>query len=192
MRRVPIIPTVIVLLAVAVMVRLGFWQLDRLAQKEALLANYAAAQNMSADAAFPQNAAAAEAVLYRHSTVSCLKVTEASSRSGRSASGATGFARMVTCDLVGGGKALVVLGWSSAPVSPVWQGGVVQGIIAPGPRLVADPPLAGLQANAKPDPSEIANNHLAYAVQWFLFAFTALVIYCLALRKRLAAAAQRG
>jgi len=192
MRRVPIIPTVIVLLAVAVMVRLGFWQLDRLAQKEALLANYAAAQTMFADAAFPQDQAAAQALLYRHSTVSCLKVTEASSRSGRSATGATGFARMVTCDLVGGGKALVVLGWSSGPVSPAWQGGAVQGIIAPGPRLVADPPLAGLQANSKPDPSEIANNHLAYAVQWFLFALTALVIYGLALRKRLAAAAQRG
>ena len=29
------------------------------------------------------------------------------------------------------------------------------------------------------------NNHLAYAVQWFLFALTALVIYAIALRKRL-------
>ncbi len=192
MRRIPIIPTVIVLLAVAVMVRLGFWQLDRLAQKEALLANYAAAQSISTNARFPQNAKAAEALLYRHSSVSCLRVTEASSRSGRSATGATGFARMVTCEVSGGGKALVVLGWSSAPVSPDWQGGVVQGIIAPGPRLVADPPIVGLQANARPDPSEIANNHLAYAVQWFLFALTALVIYGLALRKRLAAAAQRG
>jgi surfeit locus 1 family protein len=37
-------------------------------------------------------------------------------------------------------------------------------------RLVADPPLAGLAANAAPDPSDIPNNHLAYAVQWFLFA----------------------
>ena len=61
------------------------------------------------------------------------------------------------------------------------------GVVAPGPRLVADPPLAGLQANARPDPSDIPNNHLSYAVQWFLFAATALVIYAIALRKRLAA-----
>ena len=51
---------------------------------------------------------------------------------------------------------------------------------------VADPPLAGLEANGVPDPSEIPNNHFAYAIQWFLFALTALVIYGLAVRKRLA------
>jgi cytochrome oxidase assembly protein ShyY1 len=61
----------------------------------------------------------------------------------------------------------------------------VVGTIAPGPRLVADPPLAGLEANERPDPSEIPNNHLSYAVQWFLFALTALVIYAVALRRRL-------
>ena len=69
---------------------------------------------------------------------------------------------------------------------------ILPGDGAVGARLVADPPVAGLGANARPDPSDIPNNHLAYAVQWFLFAFTALVIYALALRKRLAAAAQRG
>jgi surfeit locus 1 family protein len=61
----------------------------------------------------------------------------------------------------------------------------VRGVIAPGPRLVADPPLAGLEANAIPDPSQIPDNHLSYAVQWFLFAGAALVVYVLALRKRL-------
>ena len=49
---------------------------------------------------------------------------------------------------------------------------------------MATPPLAGLEANAIPDPSEIPNNHFAYAIQWFLFAATALVIYTLALMKR--------
>jgi surfeit locus 1 family protein len=72
----------------------------------------------------------------------------------------------------------------------------VTGVISPGgpagARLVADPPLAGLEANAKPDPSNIPNNHLAYAVQWFFFALTALVIYALALRKRLAAPRGEG
>jgi surfeit locus 1 family protein len=44
-----------------------------------------------------------------------------------------------------------------------------------------------LQANAAPDPRDVPNNHLSYAVQWFLFATTAIVIYGLALRKRLRA-----
>ena len=63
------------------------------------------------------------------------------------------------------------------------------GIIAPGgeggAHLVADRPQAGLAANGRPDQSEIPNNHFAYAVQWFVFAATALVIYGLALRKRM-------
>ena len=44
---------------------------------------------------------------------------------------------------------------------------------------------AGLDANARPDPATIPNNHLSYAIQWFLFALTALVIYGIALRKRM-------
>jgi hypothetical protein len=80
---------------------------------------------------------------------------------------------------------LVVLGWSRLPMAAGgWSGGEVRGVIAPGPRLVASPPLAGLEANAMPDPADIPNNHFAYAVQWFVFAATALVIYGLALRKR--------
>jgi cytochrome oxidase assembly protein ShyY1 len=185
LRRVPVVSTLVVLVAVGIMLRLGFWQLDRLHQKEALLATYAAAQAMSADVPFPQDPAGAQGLLYRHSSVECLRAAGATSKAGRSATGASGLARTVTCSLAGGGKALVVLGWSTAPLTPDWRGGTVQGIIAPGPRLVADPPLAGLAANAKPDPADIPNNHLSYAVQWFLFAATALVIYGLALRKRL-------
>ena len=73
--------------------------------------------------------------------------------------------------------------------SRVWTGGVVTGTITLGAgetvRLIADPPLAGLDANARPDPATIPNNHLSYAIQWFLFALTALVIYAIALRKRM-------
>jgi surfeit locus 1 family protein len=50
--------------------------------------------------------------------------------------------------------------------------------------LVADAPAPGLSASAPPDPSSVPNNHLAYAVQWFLFAGIAVVIYLLALRRR--------
>ena len=42
-RKLPIIPTILVALAVATMIGLGIWQLERRQQKEALLASYAAA-----------------------------------------------------------------------------------------------------------------------------------------------------
>ncbi|WP_073975469.1 SURF1 family cytochrome oxidase biogenesis protein [Erythrobacter donghaensis] len=82
----------------------------------------------------------------------------------------------------------VVLGWSQSSDPLAWSGGWVAGTVVPtgelGFRIVADPPLAGLEANAKPDPGDLPNNHLAYAGQWFFFALTALGIYALALRRR--------
>lgn len=192
LRRIPVIPTLLVLAAIGVMIALGFWQLGRMHQKEALLAHYAAASGMSADVPFPQDASATEMALYRHATVDCREVTNATTIAGKSAKGESGVAHIVDCKLADGGTARIALGWSRDPKDPVWRGGVVQGIVAPGPRLVADPPLAGLQANFRPDPADIPNNHLSYAVQWFLFAATALVIYALALWKRLAVKGQRG
>jgi cytochrome oxidase assembly protein ShyY1 len=185
-RRLPVFPTLIVLAAVAVMIRLGFWQIDRMHEKEALLTRYASAGTMSADVPFPQSAAAAEPVLYRHAAVDCRKVTSTTTIAGQNVRGEAGLAHIATCDLAGGGTARIALGWSRSPAEATWPGGVVRGTIAPGPRLVADPPLAGLEANAHPDPSSIPNNHWSYAVQWFLIALVALVIYGLAVRKRLA------
>lgn len=184
-RRVPVISTLIVLAAMAVMIRLGFWQIDRMHQKEEMLARYAAAGSMSADVPFPQGMQAAEQALYRHATVDCRKVTATTTIAGQNARGESGLAHIATCELPGGGTARIALGWSRSPAVAVWGGGRVQGTVAPGPRLVADPPLAGLEANARPDPSSIPNNHWSYAVQWFLFAGVALVIYALAVRKRL-------
>lgn len=186
LRRLPVIPTVLVLLAVGLMIRLGVWQLDRMHQKDALLARYAAAPALSADVPFPRSEAEAESVFYRHSRLDCRAVTGTTMKAGQNLRGESGQAHYATCALAGGGTAEVVLGWSRDLAPRAWRGGTVTGVVAPGPRLVADPPLAGLEANARPDPSELPNNHLSYAVQWFLFALVALVIYALAVRKRLA------
>lgn len=184
-RRVPIFSTLVVLAAVAVMVALGFWQLDRLTQKEALLARYAKSASLSSEVPFEPASTQFESNLYRRSSVDCVAVKGIAARAGHDAKGRTGWAHIARCQRAGGDEVDVALGWSENPVSPDWNGGVVRGTIAPGPRLVADPPLAGLDANARPDPRDMPNNHLAYAVQWFLFALTALVIYAIALRKRL-------
>ena len=191
LRRLPLWPTLIVLIAVGIMIRLGFWQLDRLHQKEALLARYGAAQAMSSEAPWPRNAAETAQRLYRRATLDCRTVTGLTAIAGQSSSGQPGQAHVADCRLADGSKARIVLGWSRDPAAVAWPGGAAGGVIAPGPRLIADPPLAGLAASARPDPGAIPNNHLAYAVQWFLFAGVALVIYALAVRKRLAADAPR-
>lgn len=184
MRRLPIFPTIVVLIAVGVMIRLGVWQLDRMHEKEAMLARYAAAQVAGTDLPFPRAPDAIEGALYHHSSVDCLSVANPTSRSGRNAKGDAGIAQVVTCKPGDGGSVEVVLGVAQSPAPVAWSGGKVTGWIAPGPKLVADPPQAGLQPNARPDPNDIPNNHLSYAIQWFLFALVALVIYAVALRKR--------
>jgi surfeit locus 1 family protein len=187
MRRIPIIPTLVVLAAVAVMIALGVWQLGRMKEKEALLARYAAAQAMSSEAQWPRDSAAFEEVLFRHARIDCHNTGPDRPMAGRNVDGQSGWAHVFACDLGDGRKADVVMGWSKEPSSLKWAGGQVGGIISPGGRLIADQPLPGLQASARPDPRDVPNNHWSYAAQWFLFALTALVIYALALRKRLAA-----
>jgi hypothetical protein len=131
-------------------------------------------------------------MLYRRACLSCAAVSGSSSIAGRNGEGESGLTQVAACSLAGGGKALVALGWSRDPAASSWPGGEAVGTIAPGLRLVADLPLAGLEANAHPDPRDIPNNHFAYAIQWFLFALTTLVIYGMAVLKRLAGRREGG
>lgn len=190
-RRLTVVPTIVVAAAILTMIGLGIWQLQRAEWKNGLLDHYRQAQALSADAPWPRTQAEVEQALYRHASVHCDRVLGLDGVSGKNAAGGNGWAHVARCVLDGGGEADIVLGWSEAPVAVEWAGGEVQGFIGPGrsgeARLIADSPLAGLEANARPDPSDLPNNHLSYAFQWFFFALTALVIYALALRKRLAA-----
>ena len=186
-RRVPILPTLLMLLAVGVMIRLGLWQIDRLHQKQAMLAQYAAAEADTTAHRWPDGKTVAPG--YSRVVARCLKVRGLSAQSGQNAEHQSGWAQVADCDMAGGVRAQIVIGWSAQPAPVQWSGGDVSGTYlargTQGHAIVADPPLAGLQPNARPDPANVPNNHLAYAVQWFLFAGVALVIYALALRKRL-------
>jgi len=186
-RRVPIVATLVVLAAVAAMVSLGVWQLHRKQWKEGLIARYTAAQAMNSEVPWPTSPAEYGRALYRHARVECAEVTGMSAIAGRAADGRAGWAHLAHCSLLNGGEADIALGWSADPAQPQWSGGEVGGFVAgsaKGVRLVAAPPQAGLVQLAAPDPRDLPNNHLSYAVQWFLFALTALVIYVLALRKK--------
>ena len=197
MRRVPIVPTILVALAVATMIALGFWQLlDRRPKKEAFLAQLAANPAKPA-IGFPR--ATDDRLLFRRVAAMCLEPTSGT----MAGAGAAGFRWIVECRTGAEGPGMAVqLGTTRDPLAkPVWQGGMVQGYLSHAPdsrpmiaalfertpqrlMVVADTPPAGLAANAAPDLSSVPNNHLAYAVQWFLFAAVAVVIYILALRLR--------
>lgn len=192
-RRLPILPTLVVAAAVAVMIGLGIWQLQRAQWKDQLLARYAQAGQLP-PISWPTIPPKDEALpLFRHATGVCLRVVGRRAIAGQSAAGESGYAQIVDCTTGGleGPGMSVEIGWSKNPNAAIrWQGGPVSGIIAPDRRsrmrLVAATPAPGLEASAPPRVEAISNNHRLYAVQWFGFAAIALLIYVLALRKRLA------
>ena len=189
MKRWPLIPTILVVVAVATMLGLGIWQLQRKAEKEVLLARYEAAAGLP-PIAWPVVPVPTALPLYRMSSVQCVKVVGWRAVSGSSADGKSGYAHLASCQTSGGEGpgATVAVGWSQGPKQPDWAGGLIIGTIAPENakliRLVAIKPVAGLAALAKPSPEQIPNNHLLYAIQWFIFAGAASIIYVLALHKR--------
>ena len=72
-RKLPIIPTILVALAVATMIGLGIWQLERRQQKEALLASYAAAAGKP-PIGWPAIPPKEPLPLFRAATGNCLSV----------------------------------------------------------------------------------------------------------------------
>jgi cytochrome oxidase assembly protein ShyY1 len=203
MKRLPVIATLIVGLAVAAMVALGVWQLQRRGEKEVLIARYTANLNLP-PMAYPQLAPVPPEAMFRKAQVHCLRVASWRTEGGRTPGGQAGYRHIANCVTGAEGPgALIDMGVSADPnQKPGWNGGIVDGLITTEPShesligrllgramplrpmLVADVPAPGLAGSAPPDPAAIANNHLAYAVQWFIFAGIALLIYVLALRRR--------
>ena len=197
MKRIPIVSTIVVVLAVAAMIGLGLWQLlDRAPKKEAYIAQLAAnpAKPPIAFPEFPD-----ETLLFRRASGRCVEPVGQRLAS----AGAAGFRLIVECRTGAEGPGMIVqLGTTPDPkFKGRWPGGPVSGFISHAPdsrsligslfdrtpqrlMLVADTPALGLGANGKPDLSSVPNNHLSYAVQWFFFAAIAAVIYVLAVRRR--------
>ncbi|QPQ54390.1 SURF1 family protein [Allosphingosinicella flava] len=188
MKRLPLIPTVLVAAAVATMIGLGVWQLQRRAWKEDLIARYQAAAVLP-PVAWPNLPPADDSLLYRQAQGFCTAVTGWRAVAGRNARGESGWSHIAACGSGAEGPGMQAdMGWSKDADPPSWTGGTVTGVIAPDSRhrirLVATQPAPGLQPSARPDPSATPNNHLFYAIQWFFFAAAAAIIYMLALRRR--------
>jgi surfeit locus 1 family protein len=196
--QIPLIPTILVTLAIAAMIALGLWQLlDRLPKKEAFLVQLAA-NPAKPPMAFPR--IPDETLLFRRASGLCLQPTDIK----LAGAGKSGFRAIAQCRTGAEGPGMIVqLGTTRDPMAKVaWAGGEVSGLISHAPdgrsligslfdhspqrlMLVVDKPLAGLNPNGQPDIASVPNNHLAYAGQWFFFAAIAAIIYTLALRRRL-------
>jgi cytochrome oxidase assembly protein ShyY1 len=189
-RKLPIIPTIVVAGAVAVMIGLGVWQLQRAKWKEGLLAQYAAAEKLVPISYPTLPMKDAQLPLFRHATGICLKPVGRRAVPGEGVSGEPGFVHIIDCSTGAEGPGMsVAVGWSKDPNAKVnWTGGPVSGIIAPDNRtrirLVAASAPPGLETVAPPTLASISNNHRSYAFQWFAFAGIAALIYGLALRLR--------
>lgn len=202
-RRVPLVPTLIVGLAITIMIGLGFWQLGRAHQKEAALAAYRA--NMTrAPTAYPGQQPTDERYLFRRLSANCLRVVGWQTLGGRTVDGRSGWRHIATCATGAEGPGFLVdVGVTTTPDARVaWAGGPVRGRATYEPdhstmverltgnaiplrlMIVAETPAPGLMASTPPDPSSVPNNHRSYMAQWFLFAAIAAIIYALALRKR--------
>ena len=190
MRNIPIIATIIAILAIGTMVRLGFWQLERLDEKEAILKKYGNASSLE-EITYPTVLEDEYLPYYRRSFVNCSKVISWSSVSGKNIYDESGIAHIAQCKTASaeGPGAEIAVGWSKSPDKPKWQGGLVNGIISQGRvqpiKLTVQQPIEGLEILKAPDPANIPNNHFLYAIQWFLFAFFAAIIYIFAARKKM-------
>ena len=203
-RHWPVVPTVLVALAVLAMVGLGVWQLQRHEEKQAVIALLRSNLDKGA-VAFPKMGPVAPEMLFRRSSFHCLQVESWTSEAGRAADGSSGFRSIAHCSTGAEGPgALVALGVARRPdLRPNWTGGTISGRIVEepdhrsllahltGPKLVLRPMLVAdaspdpqFKAPAPPDVASVPDNHFGYAIQWFLFAVIALVIYVIALRHR--------
>lgn len=188
-RKWPLIPTIIVIAAVATMIGLGAWQLQRRQEKIALLDRLVAARDLP-PIDWPSAPFAGPLPLYREASGLCLSVTGFRTAAGQNRDGDPGFLVIADCRTgVEGPGMAVELGWSKNPAAGrAYKGGPVSGVIAPDSRsrmrLVLAEPGPGLMASAVPSTESIPNNHLSYAIQWFLFAAAAAIIYLFALKRR--------
>jgi len=203
MRRIPIIPTLVVLLALGTMIALGIWQLQRARWKEQLLQTYQSSRNAPDLYGLPVGADP-DRIAFRHAHILCRVTTKETLLGGVDAKGRTGFRAIVGCALIDGRIVMADLGWKAIDARPqlpaIGQRIEGRGLLIPDEvlarRVLGDKPgtvpllvvldggVPGLSASVPPSIEMIPNNHRSYAVQWFLFAAVALVIYAIALWKR--------
>ena len=192
-RGLPVVPTILVVLVVAALVALGVWQLQRAKWKERLVASYAQAEKLPPITWPTVPLRSVDPLLFRHATGLCLRPVGRRAQAGENLAGEPGYVHILDCQTGAEGPGMSVeLGWSKDPNAKInWRGGLVSGIIVPDRRsrirLIAASAPPGLMTSAPPPPTGAISpgRHRGYAATWFSLAAIALIIYGLAVRKRL-------
>lgn len=189
-RRLPLLPTLLVLLMVPAMIALGFWQLRRAEWKEGLLARLAANIEAPIIDAPADLSAQKDELSFREVRVTCAATTIGEPTAARAASGASGYRQIARCDRASGESLLVSLGVASDPtlrpaiIPSAYTGWLVPRDADPAFLLVSETPAdPRLAAEARPSLDTIANSHRGYAFQWFAFAAVLSLIYLIYLRR---------
>ncbi|MBV7257317.1 SURF1 family protein [Pacificimonas sp. WHA3] len=198
--KLPVIPTVMVAIALPILISLGIWQLGRADEKAVIL------EAMSAAADLPPAHVTGDdwpgGLDFRRVTIMCDFTGPPTAKGGRSAEGTLGYSYFAYCEPAESLKALTVnVGWDRRPdrevalprfVSPDKRASV-SGLLRYAPTkigvmnaipylLIADPALGGLEPSLQPTVGDIPDNHMSYAFQWFGFAAVLAIIYLLFVR----------
>lgn len=211
MRRLPLAATLLTLVAVPCLIALGIWQLERREWKHALIARLEAASTMPPVSAhdFYRAMIGEEDLQYRRAEIDCRpgRVAPYDIKGGTSADEQGGFLILVDCnDPVRHRKPdlVVVAGWTIRPdavktldLDTSFAGTLIEHPYgnAPGrPQFMLIPTTAvpPLQPSRIPVPGDLPDNHMSYALQWFSFAITLLVIYTIYVRRWRADAARQA
>lgn len=195
-RGFPVVPTMMVALALPILVGLGIWQISRMHWKDQLLADMqrnANAPRLAITGPIPADANFRAVELQ----LDC-SAQPPSYEAARNLKGANGWATILACKGPGGESVQLLEGWSERP--DAWakmatqpaagvrhiRGWTMRGVKAAW-RVYPDSAPPPFQPVQPPSPDELPNNHFSYAIQWFSFAAILLVIYGLWLRRWLAA-----
>lgn len=202
-RRVPLLPTLLTAVMLAVLIALGVWQLQRREWKTALIASLEAARTLPLlePSDFDKALHGGPSVQYRRAELSCRPgtVRPYDLKGGSSIEGKSGYLVLVACTPGKVPPAIVaVAGWTQRPDAgraPVTVDTVFQGLIIERPygdaparpqfMLIADTAVPPLQRSRMPTPDDLPDNHLSYAGQWFGLAGVLVVIYAIWLCRRL-------
>jgi cytochrome oxidase assembly protein ShyY1 len=202
-KSVPLLPTLLVAVMVAVLAGLGVWQLQRREWKADLIAQLEAAQTLPLlePVDFQRAMQGDISVQYRRAKLPCSpgKVLPYDLKGGSSIGGKSGYLVLVSCrpnrqppDIV------AVAGWTKRAdagrteiiVDTVFKGLVIERPYGDAPgrpqfMLIPDTAVPPLLPSRMPTPADLPDNHLSYAGQWFGLALVLVTIYALWLRRRL-------
>ncbi len=200
-RGFPVLPTLMVALAVPTMIGFGVWQLQRLQWKTEMLERMAS--NSDLPVAEIDLNATPETMLFRRVRANVQCISGPQERAGRNRDGQSGYSVIFPmCNVANpeertGLMMAVNAGWMTRPggsADAAPPKGLLTGVVVPsgvgsgmqGYGLVLDTAEPPLVPSAPPGLDTISNNHLSYAIQWFSFATILVVIYGLWLRRWLA------